>query len=132
MALLAIGGESRAGVHGIAGFLEICLVTRHAGRICRAQIVIIVDVATGARRSCVNAGQRETRSRVIKFRIHPVVKAMALLAACRELAGRMVGVAGLVEVGCVAAVTVRGHRAKLAHRPALVTSIAFHRSMGAE
>jgi len=81
MTLLARRGETgmrhrrRRGVVGR-------LVAGDAGR--DRDVVVVIDVATGARRRQVRACQREARRRVVKRRVGPQHGVMALLARQRE------------------------------------------------
>ena len=82
MALLAGLREARSHVVGIGGALEICQVTRNAG--VRRQIVIVVDVAIGARtrRHRMHAGQREVYCGVVESRRRPAARGVAGVARC--------------------------------------------------
>ena len=132
MALLAAGRESRSGMHRVISFLEVGLVTGNASGIRCTEIVIVVGMATGARNGGVHTGQRESGSRVIEFRIQPIIEAMALLAACRKLASHVIRVDRLIKVARVAAIAIGGHRAELAQRTIFMTSVAFNRSMSSK
>ena len=132
MALRAIGRESCSGVHRVVGLLKIGLMAADTSRVGGAQVVIVVGVTAGARRGRMQPGQGKSRSRVVEFSVQPVVKAVALRAIGRELAGRMVGIAGLIKVGCVAAVAIRRCRAEVAQRSVLMTGLALDRGMSAQ
>ena len=76
--------------------LEILQVAAHT---CRArQMVVVVDVAGGARRTRMRSCQRETGSGVIERRRLPCACAMANLASLRESLRRMVGISGVLIV----------------------------------
>ena len=83
---LARGGEIRRGViHGSQSMGVISLVAGDARR--AGQVVVVVDVAVGAlaRRNRVGIGQREAGAVVVKARIQPRTRVMALIAAEREI-----------------------------------------------
>ncbi len=61
----------------------------------------------------VSAGQRKSSRAMIKFCGEPGVHAMALLAGSRESGGHMIGVGGLLEIFCVAGITLRGQSLEL-------------------
>lgn len=83
---LARGGEIRRGViHGSQSIGVVSLVAGDARR--AGQVVVVVGVAVGAlaRRNRVGIGQRESRAVVVKARIQPRTRVMALIAALREV-----------------------------------------------
>lgn len=106
VALLAVGRESRPGMHGIIGLLKISLVARNAGRVSCAEIVVVVRVAAGTGNRGVHAREWESRSRVIELGVQPIIESVALLAICWKLARRVIWIACLIEVGRMAAVAV--------------------------
>ena len=62
------------------------------------QIVVIVDVARGARHSSVTVRQREARGAVIKLRTRPGIERMAGLAGRRKISRGVIGVRGFLIV----------------------------------
>lgn len=79
----------------------------------------------------VRIGQREPVSRVVKFRIEPIVDPVTLLARGRELSSYMVRICGLLVVLCMAAVTLSREATKLTGGRAFVTRFAIHSCMSA-
>ena len=77
MALLAGLREVRADVIGIGRSLKILQMARHASG--SGEVVIVIDVAVGAlaRRNGMRVGEGKSHGGVIKFRIQPIVGAVA-------------------------------------------------------
>ena len=80
VALLAGLGEARRHVIRIRRALKILQVAVHAVRISTGQGVVVVDVALRALECSVRAGEREAGRRVIKSRVRPRRRVMALSA----------------------------------------------------
>ena len=78
--------------------LEVLQVATYASRVGAGQVVIVVDVTLGALDARVGAGQREARGRVIKRRVQPTRRAVALLAGLREARTDVIGVRGSLEI----------------------------------
>jgi len=120
-------------VVGVLGASEILRMARYAGH--RAKVVVIVDVAVGAgsRRHRVSARQQEPRSRVVKLRIRPAIRRVAVFAGHQE--GRatrnVVRIRRAFEVRLVARHAIRRHRLELAVARVLVAGIAIHRGVRA-
>ena len=98
VALGAILRESRVHVVGIGRALEIFQVATDAGCIRVGQVVIAVHVALRALHGGVRSGQRESRGGVIKSRVVPVGRVMALLTGLREPGLNVVRIRGGIEV----------------------------------
>ena len=126
--MAGLAGLSKAQLHvvRIARPCVIVQVARHTG--CVSNVVVIVLMAVGAltRRHGMHSGERKAGRRVIKFRIQPVVEAVAVIAGSWKIAGYVVGISRILEIGRVAAIAVRRHRAVLAQRPAFVASVTIH------
>jgi len=98
MAQLAGRGEPRGCVHGIGRarvILLVARVTQGAG-----QVVVIVDVAIGALpgRYRMGAGQWEASAVVIKGRVQPRSRAVALIAGLREVRRHVAGIRRSLKV----------------------------------
>jgi len=126
--MAGLAGLSKAQLHvvRIARPCVIVQVARHTG--CVSNVVVIVLMAVGAltRRHGMHSGERKAGRRVIKFRIQPVVEAVAVIAGSWKIAGYVVGISRILEIGRVAAIAVRRHRAVLTQRPAFVASVTIH------
>ena len=64
------------------GIVVVRLVARDAGR--DRDAVVVIDMAAGAGRRQVRAGQRPSRRRVVEFAIGPKNGIVALFAGCRQ------------------------------------------------
>jgi hypothetical protein len=69
----------------IRGALEIRQVAADAGGICGRQVVVAVHVALSALQGRVRTGEREAGGRVVKRRIRPRNRGVALLASLRHV-----------------------------------------------
>jgi len=98
--------EASRGVIGIRGPGEILRVAAVAVR--RQRCVVVIDVASSAGHSDVGAGQRERRLAVIEWSAGPRRGVMARRARGWEADRRVRRSVGVVEVGFVAAIAVRG------------------------
>jgi len=63
---------------------------------------------------------------VVKLRIQPVVCPVATVTRSGESGGQVVRIGGLLEVGCMARVTLRRHCDELAVGHAFMAGIAVH------
>ena len=104
MAQLAGRREARMR-HRRRGTIKSGLVTRNARR--HRYVVVVVDVAQGARCRQVRPHQRESRRRVIELPIRPHHRVVAPLARRRE--GRMIHRRLCAGVGSQMAGNARGH-----------------------
>ena len=113
MALRASLRESRTHVVRVGRPLEILQVATDASGICGGQVVIAVHVALQAlhRRMCPT--QREAGSGVVKGRIVPRRRAVALLARLRESRLHVVWVGRAVEILHMARGAIGGRAHKL-------------------
>ena len=104
--------ESRLYVVGIRGALEVLQVAAGASRVRAGQVVVAVYVALQALHRGVRSGQGETRRRVIKRRVVPVRRGMALLASRRESRLHVIRIGRAIEVLHVArpAICRRAHK----------------------
>ena len=100
-------GLREPGLHmvGLRRTLEIFQVAADAGGIRAGQVVVAVHVALRALHRRVGPGQREAGGRVIKRRVQPTRRAVALLAGLREARTDVIGVRGPLEILQVAADT---------------------------
>ena len=108
-------------------------VTRNAGR--GAQIVVIVDVAVGARygRRGVPASQQETGRCVVELRVQPIVRRVAAFARRKECCAPsyVVRIRRFLEICLMARQAIRRHRLELAVARVLMASIAIYRGVRA-
>ena len=105
VALLASLREARSYVIGIGSVIEIGKVAAHAGGIRAGQVVIVVDMALRALHGRMEAGEREPSRGMVKGRVQPVRRAVALFASLRECRSHVVGIGRSLEVLQVAAHT---------------------------
>lgn len=129
MALRAIRGEVCRDVIGICRTLKILEVASNAGR--AGEVVVVVGVAVNAlaRRNGMSAGQGKSNRAVVELRVQPVVGAVASVAGNGKFRGGVTWVRGRGIVRCVAGVTLRGHRLKLAGGDSFVARITIHRGV---
>lgn len=96
MAHIALLRESNRHVIRIRGALEILQVTAHA---CSAgEVIVVVNVARGARSRRMRSRQRETGSSMIERRRLPRRRAMANFASLRESLLRVVRIGGALII----------------------------------
>ena len=88
----------RAHVIRIGGALEILQVTRNASRV--RQVVVVVDMAVGALawRHRVPSRQREASGAVVKRRIGPGTRAVALGTGLRKIRAHVIRIGGALEI----------------------------------
>ena len=122
VALLAGLGKSRLYVIGIGGALEIRQVARHTGCIGTGQVVITIHVALYALQRGMRAGQGEAGGGMIKRRITPRGRGVALLAGLREIRLHVVRIGGALEVLQMAAHTSRVGAGQVV----IVVDVALH------
>ena len=131
VALLASRGETARYVIRIRGSLKILLVARNASRARQVEVVVRMTVRAGPRRNRMSARQRESHRIVIKFRIEPVVRGVALVAGSRVSEGDVARRRRFLEIRLMARVAHRGHDLELAVGRVLVAGIAIHRCVRA-
>ena len=92
VARLASLCEAQLNMVRICRSVEVLQVARYTG--CAGQVVVVVCVAISALawRHAVRTGERESRQRMVEPGIEPVIEAMAPIAACRKLAGHVIGI----------------------------------------
>ena len=73
-------------------------MTRVARRARESVVVVYVAVQTLTRRNCVRSGQRETGGGMVKCRVQPRSRIVALLAALRKIRCHMVRIGGSLIV----------------------------------
>ena len=98
---------------GIRGALEVLQVATGAGGIGAGQGVIPIHVALRALYRGVRSGQRKTRRRVIKGRVVPVSRGMALLARRGEAGLHVIRIGRAIEILHVARPAIRRRAHKL-------------------
>ena len=129
-------GKSGTGtrVHGIVRLLPRCQVAagRAAGSRRDLQIVIVVDVARGARHVGVPVGQQETCGAVIELGVQPGVKGVASFAARREIGAGVVGIRRFLKIFQMARGARRGKTLILTDCGAFVAVLAWHGGVGAK
>ena len=108
--------------------LEVFQMAADASGIRAGQVVVVVDVALGARDGCVGAGQWEAGGRVIEIRVRPRNRVMALLAGLREAGTDVIRIRRSLEI---LQVTVDAGRIRAAEVVVIVdvTLRALHRGM---
>ncbi len=122
VALLASLREIRLHVVRIGGALEILQMARYASRVRAGQVVIAVHVALHALQRSMRAGQGEAGGRVIKRRITPRGRGVALLASLREIRLHVIRIGGALEILQVAA-----HASRVrAGQVVIVVHVALH------
>jgi hypothetical protein len=96
-----------------------------------AQIVIVVGMAIRAlpRRNRVRPRQWKSYGCVVEIRVQPIVKAVAVLATDRELAGYVIRIRGLLVVLGVAGIALRREPLKLPGGRTGVAGITIERRM---
>ena len=114
MALLAGLRERGLNVVRIRGALEIFQVAADARRVRGGQGVVAVHVALRALDSRVGPAQREAGGGVIKGRVVPRSRGVALLASLREPGLHVIGVRRGIEILDVARSAIRGSPDKIA------------------
>ncbi len=122
VALLTSLREAGLHVVGLRRALEILHVATHAGRVRAVQCVVAVHVALVALHARMGAGQRESRRVVVKGRVVPRGRGMALLTGLREAGLHVVRIGRAVEVLDVAGCAIRRCSHKLAVDVALGTA----------
>jgi len=120
---LTTGGEPF--VRRAGRVVEIFLMARNARRAREVEVVVDVTVSASPGRDRVPAGQWESHRIVIKLRIQPVIRDVALLTGSRVSEGHVVGGLGLLEVRFMAGNARRGHGLELAVGRVLVAQIAI-------
>ena len=92
MALVASLWEVRGDVIRIGRALIVLEMAGHT--LCTVQGVVIVNVAigAGARRDCVQAGERESGAVVVERSVHPVRGVVTLVASLREVRSHVIGI----------------------------------------
>ena len=92
MALVASLWEVRGDVIRIGRALIALEMAGHT--LCTVQGVVIVNVAigAGARRDCVQAGERESGAVVVERSVHPVRGVVTLVASLREVRSHVIGI----------------------------------------
>jgi hypothetical protein len=96
------------------------------------QVVVVIDMAGGARHVRVAICQQEPRSAVIKLCTKPTVERMTGFACGGKLRAGVVRIGGLLVVVQMTGCASGRKSLKLADGRALVTILALHRSMSAE
>ena len=86
-------------------------MTRVARRARESVVVVYVAVQTLTRRNCVRSGQRETGGGMVKCRVQPRSRIVALLAALRKIRCHMVRIGGSLILLQVTAHTSSGGQA---------------------
>lgn len=82
----------------IGGALEILQVTTDATGICAGQVVVPVHMALRALHAGVCSGEREARAAVVKRRIVPGTRVVALLAGRRESRLHVIWIGRAIEI----------------------------------
>jgi len=98
MALLTGLREARRHVVRIRRGVEIVQVAADAGRVGSGQVVIVVDVAQGARNRRVRTGQWEAGRRVVKRRARPGGGVVTLFAGLRDARRDVIRIRGSLEI----------------------------------
>lgn len=88
------GGEVTAGVAAIRG--------------CDLQVVVIVDMAGGARNVGMAVGEQKARGAVIELSAQPAIEAVAGVALGGKLCSHVIGIRGLLERFQMAGIALRG------------------------
>ena len=99
------------------------------------EIVIVVDMATGARNVGVASGQQKACGGVIEFGAEPTVKTVASLAIGGGESGPCAGVRGIggaLPILEMAGITLSGEAVKDPRSQLLVTLVALHGGMSAQ
>ena len=122
--VFAILGETLVR-HGAGRVVEIFLVARNTSRACEVEVVVDVAIRTGAGRVRVPARQRESHRIVIKLRVQPVVRSMALVTGCRVREDDVIRRFRVLEVRFMARIAHRGHDLEFAVGRVLVAGIAI-------
>ena len=131
MALLASRGKAARHVIRIRRSLKVSLVARNTSRARQVEVVVDVAIRTGPGRNRVPPSQWESHRRVIKLRIQPVVRPVALFASRRVSQGDVVRGLRLLVVRLVAGKARRGHGLEFAVGRVLMAGIAIYCSVSA-
>ena len=115
---------------GIRRALEVRHVAGRARRI--GQVVIVVDVATGARRRGVGAGEGKPAGSVIKINTKPRIHTVTQLAIRGEACSRMIWIRRAPKILGVTRITLGREALKLSSRASRVARFAGNGRMGAE
>ena len=93
------------------------------------QIVIVVDMAGGARNIGVPIRERETRCAVVERGSQPAIEGMARVASLRESCGNVVWIGRFLKIRQVARIAGRGQTQVLPDRGALMAILALDRGV---
>lgn len=124
MAARTTGGETGVNVIGIVGGGPILGVAAQAihGRALEAA----AHVACRAVQRGVHAGQSKAgEAQVVKLGAEPGIHAVAFLAGGGETGSRVIGIAGLLELGGMTAQAISGESLELTHGGVLMAAIAL-------
>ncbi len=131
-------GKSGSGrrVHRVIGLLPRCQVTPGMPAIVQLdlQVVVVVEMAGGARNVGVSQGERKIgrRAGVIEFRSQPAIGGVTRVTIGREVQADMVRAGRLLKINQVARGTSCRQSLELAYCRALVAFLARYRGMRAK
>jgi len=121
---LTVRGETLVR-HRAGRVVVIGLMARNACGARQVVVVVYVAIGTCSGRNRVSAGQRKSHRIVIKLRIQPVIRAVALFAVSRENECDVIRGCRIFEVCRMAGIAHRGHGLKSAVGRVLVAGVTI-------